>query len=105
HLQSESQRIRTADLSDFVNESLAGEHASGSENRPPRTVFDRKIYRDVGSLDRRERVRHIIHTPGPILIPSGITRLLWIKRCDVVERAGLGVLPRHRISPIIEAGR
>src|SRR5206468_11671411 len=59
-------------------------------------MFYWKIDRDIGRLDRWKRIRNIIATPRPVLIPRGVAHFFWIEQRDIMKRSSLGVFPRDR---------
>src|SRR5262249_15748169 len=64
-----------------------------------------KIDRNVGRLDRWKRIRNIIATPRPVLVPSNVALFFWIERRNIMKRPGLGVFPRYRSFLRVESNR
>src|SRR6202035_4650940 len=68
-------------------------------------MFYWKIDRDIGGLERWKRIRNIIASPRPVLIPGGVAHFFWIECRNIMKRSGLGVFPRNRGSLRVKSSR
>ena len=77
------------------------ENARRRKDRSPRTVWHRQIYGDVSGFDGGKIIRHVINAPRPVLIPSGVAHLFWIKRRNIMKRSCLRMFPGNGVASFI----
>src|SRR4029077_8434560 len=68
-------------------------------------MFYVEIDPDIGGFDRWKRIRNIIASPRPVLIPRGVAHFFWIEWRNIMKRSGLGVFPRNRGSLRVKSSR